>query len=83
MKVSKEQIQQYKNQRLIDFVTKMCLASSVLTLNKEFGFGSDRLNKFASCFEKTMADHVNTYDEVAYEALTQHVKDCGININFD
>ena len=52
-------------------------------LHEEFGFGSERLNKFSERFTKIMNSHAKTYDDVAYEALIKHAKECGVNIEFD
>ena len=76
MKISKARLQEYKDVKLINLVTKMCLTSATLALHEEFGFGSERLNKI-------MNSHAKTYDDVAYEALIKHAKECGVNIEFD
>lgn len=83
MKISKARLQEYKDVKLINLVTKMCLASAALALHEEFGFGSERLNKFSERFTETMNSHTKTYDDVTYEALIKHAKECGVNIEFD
>lgn len=83
MKISKARLQKYKDVKLINLVTKMCLTSATLALHEEFGFGSERLNKFSERFTKIMNSHAKTYDDVAYEALIKHAKECGVNIEFD
>lgn len=83
MKISKARLQEYKDVKLVNLVTKMCLASATLALHEEFGFGSERLNKFSECFTEIMNSHVKTYDDIAYEALIKHAKECGVTIEFD
>lgn len=76
-------MQEYKDVKLINLVTKMCLTSATLALHEEFGFGSERLNKFSERFTEIMNSHVKTYDDIAYEALIKHAKECGVTIEFD
>ena len=83
MKISKARLQEFKDVKLIKLVTKMCLTSATLALREEFGFGSERLNKFSERFTEIMNSHVKTYDDIAYEALIKHAKECGVNIEFD
>lgn len=83
MKISKAQLQEYKDAKLINLVTKMCLTYATLALHEEFGFGSERLNKFSERFTEIMNSHVKTYDDIAYEASIKHAKECGVNIEFD
>lgn len=83
MKISKARLQEYKDVKLINLVTKMCLTSATLALHEEFGFGEERLNKFARRFSKIMESHAQTYDDVTYEALIKHAKECGVNVDFD
>lgn len=83
MKISKTQIERAKNNKLIILVTKMCLTSATLALNEEFGFGADRLNRFAAKFTEILNEHSNRYDDVALEALIKHAKENGIDVGYD
>lgn len=83
MKISKSQLQQAKNDKLITLATKMCLTSAALALHDEFGFGADRLSRFASKFTDIMQEHSDTYDDVALEALIKHANQCGVHISYD
>ena len=82
MKISKASLQMAREKKLADLVISMCFLVTVLVLNGVFGFGKERLNRFAEEFAKTMHDYRNRYDEVALEALTKHAREKGIEVNW-
>ncbi len=60
----------------------MCFLVAILVLNGVFGFGKERLTKFADEFGKTFYDYRNRYDDVALEALIKHAKEKGIEVDW-
>lgn len=82
MKIKRANIQRAREEKLVDIVLSMCFLVAVIVLNGQFGFGKERLNRFAEEFGKTFHDYRNRYDEVALEALTKHAREKGIEVDW-
>lgn len=82
MKIRKQALQEARERKLADIIVQMCVLDAVLVLNGEFGFGKERLTRFADEFAKTMTDYRNRYDEVALEALVKHAREKGIELEW-
>lgn len=82
MKIKNAALQQARERKLADIAVSMCFLVTVLVLNGVFGFGKDRLTRFAAEFAKTMKDYRSRYDEVTLEALTKHAKEKGIEVDW-
>jgi hypothetical protein len=82
MKIKQKTLQAAREKKLADIVVSMCFLVTILVLNGVFGFGKDRLQRFAEEFAKTFHDYRNRYDEVALEALTKHAREKGIEVDW-
>lgn len=80
MKISKERLQRAREEKAVDITVQMSFLVTALVLNGAFGFGKERIQRFASEYAKTMKDYRNRYDEVTLEALTKHAKEKGIEV---
>ena len=82
MKINKAALQIAREKKLADIVIQMCFLITILVLNGKFGFGKERLTRYADEFAQTMKDYRNRYDEVTLEALTKHAKEKGIEVDW-
>ena len=82
MKIRKASLQEAREKKLADIVIQMCFLTTVLVLNGKYGFGKERLTRFADEFAQTMKDYRNRYDEVALEALIKHAREKGIEVDW-
>lgn len=82
MNISRQRIQRAREEALVDVTVQMCFLVTVLVLNGIFGFGKERIQRFASEFSKTMKEYRNRYDEVTLEALTKHARQKGIEVDW-
>lgn len=76
----KANVQRAIQEARLDHAIMCCFYTAILTLNGEFGFGEQRLQRFAKEFGNTMKDYRDRYDEVTLDALKKHALEKGIRI---
>lgn len=82
MNISKKRIQRAREEMAVDITVQMSFLVTALVLNGAFGFGKERIQRFAAEYAQTMRDYRNRYDEVTLEALTKHAKAKGIEVEW-
>ena len=80
MNIPKHLIQKRREEKAVDITVQMSFLVTALVLNGAFGFGKERIQRFASEYAKTMKDYRKRYDEVTLEALQKHAKEKGIEV---
>ena len=82
MKINKAALQIAREKKLADIVVQMCFLVTILVLHGVFGFGKERLTRFAEKFAQKIKEYRNRYDEVALDALISHAKSLGIEVDW-
>lgn len=82
MNISKQRIQRAREEMAVDITVQTSFLVTALVLNGVFGFGKERIQRFATEYAQTMRDYRNRYDEVTLEALTKHAKAKGIEVEW-